>query len=295
MGIGFISRDLSLMEPPDLVGMPKLDGAATRYLPPAFLPTEGQGLINFEELNRCASYMQAPCLQLLTARRLNDYCLPAGWLPAACINPAADGYNAEELDLALVSRFVVVKVEPDPEEWLAWAERRRVHPNVMGYVGSDARIFHNTNPRAWAMVDRIVRASEAVQPDKTTLEAAVAGAVGIERAAAFRRFRRQDVKPPTALELLNAYRTWGKQVRAWVRARKTDVLGNLTYSVLMLLQPREGYERVHDNAKLWKALGDFLNDLPANLAEQVRADLRERGRDIPPAGNGQRNGKRRRA
>jgi MoxR-like ATPase len=82
-----ISRDLSLMEPPDLVGMPRLDGKVTRYLPPAFLPTKGRGLIVFEELNRCPNYMRAPCLQLLTDRSLNDYRLPPGWLPAAAINP----------------------------------------------------------------------------------------------------------------------------------------------------------------------------------------------------------------
>src|SRR5262249_34400983 len=65
MGIDFVCRDLSLMEPPDLVGMPRLDGNVTRYLPPAFLPTKGKGLLVFEELNRCAAYMRAPCLQLL--------------------------------------------------------------------------------------------------------------------------------------------------------------------------------------------------------------------------------------
>src|SRR5262249_17559966 len=79
--IDFITRDLSLMEPPDLIGLPTMKGGVTRYCRPSFLPTSGQGLIVFEELNRCATYMRAPCLQLLTARCLNDYRLPEGWLP----------------------------------------------------------------------------------------------------------------------------------------------------------------------------------------------------------------------
>src|SRR5207249_5537844 len=54
LGIGLVVRDLSLMEPPDLVGMPKVgkDGK-THYAVPSFLPTAGRGLLVFEELNRC--------------------------------------------------------------------------------------------------------------------------------------------------------------------------------------------------------------------------------------------------
>jgi MoxR-like ATPase len=77
LGIEFIVRDLSLMEPPDLVGIPQVgtDGK-THYAILTFLPDAGQGLLVFEELNRCPRYMQSPCLQLLTARQLT--CLRAG-------------------------------------------------------------------------------------------------------------------------------------------------------------------------------------------------------------------------
>src|SRR6516165_2940992 len=114
LGVDFIVRDLSLMEPPDLIGLPRRDGRVTRYSPPSFLPTAGAGLLAFEELNRCPPYMRAPALQLLTARTLNDYILPRGWLPVAAINPPEDGYEADDLDPALLSRFVRVPVRPDP-------------------------------------------------------------------------------------------------------------------------------------------------------------------------------------
>ena len=71
LGIDQIVRDLSIMEPPDLVGIPSVaPEGRTRYAPPAFLPSGGRGLLAFEELNRSSRYMQASCLQLLTARRL---------------------------------------------------------------------------------------------------------------------------------------------------------------------------------------------------------------------------------
>src|SRR5262249_37155117 len=125
--VEYLDRDLSLMEPPDLLGLPRFKGGATRYASPAWLPATGRGLITFEELNRCAGYMRTPCLQLLTARSLNDYRLPLGWLPCACINPAESEYETEVLDPALRSRFVEVPVVADPGEWLSWAEVQGVH------------------------------------------------------------------------------------------------------------------------------------------------------------------------
>src|SRR4029453_2154031 len=69
LGIGFIVRDLSLMEPPDLVGIPKVGkDRKTYYAIPAWLPDVGRGLLALEELNRCPRYMRAPCMQLLTTR-----------------------------------------------------------------------------------------------------------------------------------------------------------------------------------------------------------------------------------
>src|SRR5262245_18046901 len=129
-GVGFVCRDLSLMEPPDLVGLPQLTGGRTHFLPPAFLPSEGEGVFVLEEVNRAPEYMRAPCLQLLTDRSLNDYKLPDGWLPVAAINPAEDGYDAAELDPALLARFVQVAVVPDRGEWLVWAKDNGVHGDV---------------------------------------------------------------------------------------------------------------------------------------------------------------------
>jgi hypothetical protein len=190
LGVEYVCRDLSLMEPPDLVGLPRVADGVTRYFPPAFLPRDGAGLLVFEELNRCPSFMRAPCLQLLTARTLNDYRLPDGWLPAAAVNPPDGDYDTTDLDPALLSRFVVVGVEADPREWLAWAEARRLHQDVLDYVGSDRRIFDDTNPRAWAWVSDLLRAAGEDGVGREALEAAVAGLVGDGRAVAFRDFRK---------------------------------------------------------------------------------------------------------
>jgi MoxR-like ATPase len=56
LGVSFISLDLSLMEPVDLVGIPRIESdGRTHYAPPSFLPSDGSGVLVFEELNRVGS------------------------------------------------------------------------------------------------------------------------------------------------------------------------------------------------------------------------------------------------
>ena len=105
--------------------------------------------------------MTASCLQLLTARRLNDYALPSGWLPCAAVNPT-EGYDTRELDPALVSRFVNVEVIPDVPSWLAWAEAHAVHAKIRAFVAQSPDVFSDpaANPRAWTNASKALRVWE---------------------------------------------------------------------------------------------------------------------------------------
>jgi hypothetical protein len=280
--IDYICRDLSLMEPTDLIGLPRADGAVTRYSPPSFLPQGGKGLLVFEELNRCPEYMRAPCLQLLTARSLNDYTLPPGWLPVAAVNPAEAGYEVEELDAALLSRFVRVAVEPDPELWLDWARGRGIHPGVISYVGSDPAIFEEpeSNPRAWTYVSDLLRAAEETGCAREILTAAVAGLVGPVRAVAFLRTLRDGERPLTVKDVL-AYPKHCDRLRSWVAAGRLDLARGSLLAVQKQLQARANYDQVRKNRTAWKHLGEFLGDLPGDLCEAAATFFTERGYDVP--------------
>jgi MoxR-like ATPase len=282
--IRFVCRDLSLMEPVDLVGLPRMDGAVTRYLPPSFLPSDGQGLLVFEELNRCPSFMRAPTLQLLTSRTLNDYELPRGWLPVAAINPLEGEYEVEVLDPALLSRFVRVAVEPDRLEWLEWARSRGVHPGVIAYIESDTTVFHDaeSNPRAWAYISDIVVASAQSGAPQESLRAAIVGLVGPERGAAFLRVLHEDVRPLTAAEVLT-YTRHRARFRDWVGAGRLDLVQGTLMALMKHLQARRNFESVRGDRSAWKHLGAFLADLPADLREETEAFFQERGYDVPGA------------
>ena len=190
MAIDYLELDLSILEPADLTGIPRVDNACnTSYAPPAILPRNGAGILMIEELNRSPRYMQAPCLQLLTARRLNSYVLPAGWLPCAAINEGEAGYLVDELDMALRSRFINVRVVAEVSMWLAWARSEGVHPRVIDFVRNSPKIFNDpeANPRSWHYVSQFLGQWEKGRRDQELLAGGLAGLVGDEWASAFIR------------------------------------------------------------------------------------------------------------
>ena len=282
LGIEIIVRDLSLMEPPDLVGIPEVANDVTRYAPPSFLPREGRGIIVFEELNRCPRYMRSSCLELLTLRRLNDYVLPSGWVPMAAINPAADGYlDAEELDVALVSRFLHVQVEPDTEQWAGWARANGVHGDIVSFVEQSPGVFESgaSNPRSWTYASDVLHAWETngFKDDHELLAAALAGTLGDNWALAFLRFFQNAAKPLTASEIVNEYPSHRAMLNRWVSETQLDLVAATLNSTKKYLQRQRNYEKVVGNAREKANVEQFLGDLPAELKRQVDKWLEDRG------------------
>ncbi len=157
LGIQHVVLDLSLLEPPDLVGLPIIEEGRTRYALPRFLPREGQGILMLEELNRAERYIQQPALQLLTARMLHEYVLPEGWACFAAINPETGDYQVTPLDAALRARFLQLPVRADRASWLAWASAHGVHPAVMALARAHERIFVDVPPRSWRYASDVLR------------------------------------------------------------------------------------------------------------------------------------------
>lgn len=283
MGISFICRDLSLMEPLDLIGLPKAEGQRTIYLRPEFLPEDGRGLLVFEELNRCERYMRAPCLQLLTARTLNDYCLPTGWVPFAAINPSDGEYETNNLDAALLSRFVQVHVVPDRDEWLEWARNAGIHASVIGYVESDPSVFDaaESNPRAWTYISDLLKAAEDQQAPPQAFRSAVLGVIGNKRGAAFLRSLRQPERPLTADEIVRSYDKLRQKVQRWIGEGRLDPVATSLRALLTALQPEVEYEAAKRSKAKCRNIGQFLADLPGDLQQSAKDFFAGRKYEFP--------------
>jgi hypothetical protein len=282
--IGCIVRDLSLMEAVDLAGMPRIEGNRTIFCPPAFLPTDGEGLLVFEELNRAPPHVRTPCLELCTQRRLNDYPLPDGWAIMAAVNPFGGDYEVDELDLALLSRFVRVTAVADRESWLRWGRENQVHKDVLIYVESDPTVFDDpeSNPRSWVHVSDLLNANRELRVGEPLLQIAVAGKVGPERAASFFAYLKKRIRPLTAQEILTGYSRYQATLQSWVEQEgRLDLVRGSLLAVQKYLQVSYIYEKVASDPAAWKNLTRFFRDLPGDLREQARHDFKERGYRFP--------------
>lgn len=280
LGIGFIMRDLSVLEPPDLIGIPRIESdGRTRYAPPSFLPTDGGGLLVFEELNRCPRYMQAPCLQLLTARQLNDFALPEAWVACAAINDAADGYLVEELDEALLSRFLRVEVVPDVDEWLTWARSHDVHERILAFVRASPDIFDDStaNPRAWTYASRLLVEWERGERKQNLLAAALSGVLGESWALAFIQCYEDACRPLEPDEIIDSYPAHRGCMRGWIQSGRLDAVAASSELLKRRIQPQRVYDDLIANVEKRSNVEDFIRDLPGDLRRQIHDWLEERG------------------
>jgi hypothetical protein len=195
IGIDLVDVRATLLDPVDLRGLPKLTEEAAVWLPPAFLPRAGEGVLFLDELAQAAPLVQAACLQLTLDRRIGEYELPAGWTVIAASNRAGDRAGTHRLISPLLNRFVHLDLDVSPEDWQAWAVTAGVAPEVRAFLryrpallaqyepASNPRAF--PTPRSWQFVSDVLTRTPA-----ELLHPVAAGCVGDGPAAEFLGFLR---------------------------------------------------------------------------------------------------------
>jgi hypothetical protein len=279
LGVGTVVLDLSLLEPPDLVGLPVIQNGRTAYALPQVLPQGGAGILMLEELNRAERYIQQPALQLLTARRLHEYELPPDWVCFAAVNPETAEYQVTPLDRALRARFLTLAVRAERSAWLAWAETHDVHAAVIALAQTHERILDDVSPRTWTYVSELLG---VLRPDELADGGLLRDALG-------------GYLPPAWIEALLAGKdTWAGKLKLDVRAlladyapgtaiaeeiagyRKrgqTDRLDELTERLARLLSGPEAGVLVAQKQLSLAAFEALCADLPGDQRERLQEAL----------------------
>jgi hypothetical protein len=279
LGIAHTVLDLSLLEPPDLVGLPIIEEGRTRYALPRFLPQSGAGILMLEELNRAERYIQQPALQLLTARSLHEYVLPEGWVCFAAINPETGDYQVTPLDLALRARFLQVAVRPDRAAWLAWAGQNAVHPAVIALARAHEKIFESVPPRSFTYASTLLSSMRPEElADATLLRDVLSGYLPSVWVSALASSASLSLRPleVDVHELLRGYasdNTFGKQLRSWKERGETDKLSELTARLATLLAGPECGVLIAKKQLSLPVLEALLSDLPGDQRAQLQEAL----------------------
>jgi MoxR-like ATPase len=279
LGMETIVLDLSLLEPPDLVGLPVVRDGRTEYALPGALPKGGNGILLLEELNRAERYIQQPALQLLSARRLHEYTLPEGWICVATVNPQTAEYHVTALDRALRARFLQVAVRADRAAWLAWAQTRSVHAGVVGLVHAHERALDDVPPRTWTYVSDVLQAlTPAELENGELLRDAIGGylpAAWVETLLASKGA--WGVRLPFDVrELLATYAPGSrlaKQISAFREQGQTDRIDEIVQRLAPLLAGPEAGVLAAQNLLTLAAFESLIADLPGDQREKLQDAL----------------------
>lgn len=159
---GVIDIRLSQLDPTDLGGIPvPKDNKMHRYYP-AWWPTEGKGILLFDEMNKGTPSTQAAAYQMVLDRRMGDIPLGDGWIIVAAGNRSTDRVTVFEMDSALRNRFAMhLEVEKPTNDELAeyFNSIDKADMQVEGFLRfKPSRVFYRddegedaawASPRSW--------------------------------------------------------------------------------------------------------------------------------------------------
>ncbi len=276
LGIKHCVLDLSLLEPPDLVGLPVIENGRTKYAMPSILPADGAGILLLEELNRAERYIQQPALQLLTARKLHEYQLPEGWLPCAAINPEDDEYQVTPLDPALRARFLDLRVRADRMAWIDWAERSGVHAAILELARKHDHFLDQVPPRTWTYVSRVLQAAGPEELGHIGLLRAMLGGYVPPAWVESVLDALRESGPTAGIDVWSLLRDYDRSddlrrtVASWKRRGKTDGLDQVAHRVLQIVDGPELQQGIQSGRFRLDAFERLIQDLPGDQRELVQ-------------------------
>jgi hypothetical protein len=200
--------NLSVMEAPDLLGLPYRDERtnSARYSPPPFMPlkerTAEPVVMLFDEIDKAKPELQNPLLEIFQFHTLNGEPLNVRSIIATA-NLPDEGAFSKPISGPLANRCALYKTHVVFDEWQDWAKSSGIHPLIVGYLAknseklsmspdkNDRTAYARPSPRSWTMAARDLSAftaessvdSEGAVEFMTRL---VAGRVGEPEALSFR-------------------------------------------------------------------------------------------------------------
>jgi len=212
---------LSHQEVADLIGIPTLerdanDFALTTWSKPIWLhrleeaAKNGQRCILFlDELNRAQTDVRQAALQLVLDKQIHEHRLPKTVVDGvaydtfvvAAVNPADGFYQVDELDPALMDRFLHFKLQVNADSWLEWATENKIHKTIVAFISNskDKLYVRDENatmfptPRSWAKLSELLFSYENKELDnQALLYNIIAGKIGITVGAQFQTFYKEN-------------------------------------------------------------------------------------------------------
>ena len=199
-GLPVVERRASQMTEGDLLGLPKVEGEVTTWLPPEWLHTAcNEPVVLFlDEVDRATMEVRQGIFELCDSRKIAGQSLHPDTLIFAAVNGGEHGaqYQVGEMDPAELDRYTVFDVQPTVDDWLTWADGR-VSQVVWDFINNNHQhLEHNDDyepnkvypsRRSWERLDKALTGMGKIEATPTLYHVA-SSFVGFEAAVALRDF-----------------------------------------------------------------------------------------------------------
>lgn len=207
--LGFIDLRLANNEVGDLIGNTEIHedengNKTTIWTKPSWLhrmeewARQGIRTVLFlDEMNRAPLDVRQCAMQLVLDKRIHEHELPKvdGQYPfiVSAINPS-DEYQVDEMDPALLDRFLSVTLDVDAPEWIRYSREQQWNKIVRDFITENQDRLHHTpkdggvgsSPRSWERVGYYIDIKNEIPPE--VLYQIVMGRVGQTVGAQFITF-----------------------------------------------------------------------------------------------------------
>ena len=202
VGLECVSLLGSQLAPEDIIGIPRISGDVSEFLPPKMIAKKEPYVLFLDELNACSQEVQKAFYSLIYERRIGEYHLPEGSVVVGAGNRAQDNAIVKTMSSALINRMFHVQLKVDPKQWLSWAYDAGVHPWVTEYISArPEHLFSQppkteepfSTPRSWHTLSDLIKAYESsgITPGSDTLKMLAYGCVSPSHAGMFIAFTKQ--------------------------------------------------------------------------------------------------------
>lgn len=166
VGMPCVSLLGSQLAPEDIIGIPRINGETSEFLPPKMIARKEPYVLFLDELNACSQEVQKAFYSLIHEKRIGEYHLPKGSVIIGAGNRMQDGAIVKTMSSALINRMFHVQLKADPKEWLNWAYSTGIHPWITDYITQRPdHLFSEppkteepySTPRSWHMLSNCLK------------------------------------------------------------------------------------------------------------------------------------------
>lgn len=208
--VGLVDIRLAQRDPSDVRGVFAVVNNEGRWLPAPEFPFKSsgtrfpnKGIVILDEITSCPPLMQAVSYQLVLDRRIGEEELKDGWYVMAAGNQLKDRAVVYRMSTALANRFFHVKFEVNIDDWVDWAMKGKINPNIIGFLSfrpellapefnpeSDEKAF--PSPRTWEYAHKLLDGISGSRILHESLE----GTIGRGATAEFMAFLKVQTELP---------------------------------------------------------------------------------------------------